>query len=141
MTADKTLEIFASQIEMHYDELDTNAINFQFVNGYLSIQIQIYIDPDNSPEENEPYFEMQDDSTGQYINIKRVYLDKNLISIKLSEAFCLKYYNISIYLPYELNFNLIDFFVNHLFLGKYVEYSDSIPNSLRIKQTQFRDFL
>ena len=140
MTVDETLEIFASRIDMHHDEPDANAVNFRHADGYLSMQIRTHVDPDDSPEENEPHLEMRDDSTGQCIHAKRVRLDKNAIFIELAEAFCSRCHDISICLPHAPDSGLADFFVNHLFPGQCVAYGDGIPDSLHIRQTRFGNF-
>ena len=101
MSNEKLLEISSSKIDMHYNELDSNAINFFHENGYLSIQIQSYIDEDNEDIENETYFEFNNESTGQYIAIKKLSIKSDQISIELSEVFCLHYSKINIKLWYH----------------------------------------
>ena len=141
MIDEQVLELSASKIDMHYDELDTNAINFQHTNGYLSIQIQIYIDEDNDPIENETYFELDDASTGEYISIQKIHLSINQISIDLSDFFCSTYSKIILNLPHGLNKKIVGFLINHLFLGGVAAYDEDFPEELKVAQTEFREYL
>lgn len=118
-----TLLLKPISIEMVYDELDTNALNFQFNEGYLSIQTSVYLEEDE--QLNEPYIEMNDQANAQCGGIKQVVFFPNKILIEFSEAppFLDKHQTIEILLTEKVDKKIVDFVNNHLFLGELTSYS------------------
>ncbi|WCM93953.1 hypothetical protein M5C99_04260 [Acidovorax sp. NCPPB 2350] len=135
------LELIAQKTEYHYDENDTNAVNFITQNGYLSLQICVYIDPGDDPPLTEPHIELDSQSGGHYGGIDSVEFHPTKVEISFRKRFLKKYDQISITIPWGIDEEIVDFFVNYLFMGDKVTYSSEVDKKLHITQTEFQENL
>ncbi len=135
------LKLQTEGVEFHYDENDTNAINFFVDGGYLSLQICVYVDPSESPPSTEPHIELNSQEQAHYGGIGSVafYCDK--LTINFPKKFLRKYDQVEILVGSKVDKKIVDFFVNHLFMGDRVRYSDEFPPELHIEQTEFQERL
>ena len=136
------LAIEANKIEFIYDELDTNAINFQTDDGYFSIQTCVYLEEDD--ELNKPQFELNDQGNSQNDGLESIIFSEKLITLNFleKEKFIKKYKAIKIKIPENIDRKVLtDFFANHLFLGEYMEYDNTFDKSKITAQTENRDYL
>jgi hypothetical protein len=134
--------IFAAEkIEISYDNLDTNAINFIKKNSYFSIQSCVYLD--ENEELNQPYFEFNNQESSQYGGISDIYFYgyKILINFEENHCFLEKYKTVEIVLENYVSRELVEFFNNYLFLGNFVHYDKDFAKSNIVAQTKERDYL
>lgn len=123
------LTLHPQKIEFVYDQLDTNAINFQLQDGYLSIQTSVYLEEDE--QLNEPYIEFNGQGNAQVGGVERVAFFRNKISIEFFESspFLDTYSSVDIWPDGGVTRQMIDFFNNHLFLGSRTEYANDFDMS------------
>jgi len=121
-------------------EKDINGVNSIIFgtdeDGYFLIQRDSFIDLKEDPMYKKPYIEMNEQN-GHYYDILKVLFSQKTIYILLERCFLSKN-QILINMQDDVNAKIIDFFVNNLFLGSVVEYSDDVDLNLHIKQTIFR---
>lgn len=137
-------EIYPEKIDFIYDELDTNAINFQFADGYFSIQICVYLESIEEDEcINDPYFELNDQAYSQAGGINKIifYNNKIVLSFKKERMFLDKYDEVIINIKDGVNKKITDFFCNYLFLGEYISYVEGFYKKNIVCQTEKREFL
>ncbi|MDA8455334.1 hypothetical protein M4R22_11240 [Acidovorax sp. GBBC 3334] len=137
----KFLELIAKKIDYHYDENDTNAVNFITQDGYLSLQICVYIDPGDDPPLTEPHIELNSQSGGHYGGIDFVEFHPDRIIIFFKKRFLREYDQIGISIPSGVDKKMVSFFVNQLFMGDKVVYAPEIDKNLHTKQTEFQERL
>jgi CRISPR/Cas system-associated protein endoribonuclease Cas2 len=135
------LKLQAEGVEFHYDENDTNAINFLVEGGYLSLQIGVYVDPCENPPSTEPHIELDSQEKAQYGGIGLVVFYPDKLTINFSKKFLKKYDQVEILVGSTVDKKIVDFFVNHLFMGDRVEYSGEFPRELHVEQTEFQERL
>ena len=135
-----TLELRPNEVDLHYNELDSNAINFRWPSGYFSIQTGVYLEPDDDPY-YDPYFEFNDQELSQAGGFSRVifHLDRIEIELETGREFMDQYP--AIHIAVKVTDEMIDFFNNYLFLGHLINYGPDIDGSRRIKQTETREIL
>lgn len=133
------LEIAPNNIEFIYDVLDANAITFQLEDVSFSIQIDIYIDEDDDDIVNEPYFELNDEMNSQVGGLEKIVFhnDKICIYFQDDNLFLDKYSLIAI--SGVIDERTIDFFINHLFLGSKIQYSNDFDKENMASRTEFPD--
>ena len=136
-----SLYIAAQQIEYVYDKLDTNALNIITKDGYFCIQRGVAIDPKDDPLYNKPHIELDSQMNGDYFDLREVIFFSKEIHIIPESIFNEKYNCIIIGVPDGVDKKIIDFFVNYLFLGDIVKYTEDIDPILHIKQTSFPELL
>jgi len=135
------LDLSAKKIEYFYDVKDTNAINFLTGDGYFSIQRCVYIDPEDDPRLNDPYWEFNSQEMADSRHFAEIIFHAKSVTLVPKGKFIGRYDLISIKLPTDVDIKLIDFFVNYLFSGDFVKYDDEVTSELRIKQSNFPDEL
>lgn len=134
------LELTSNKVDLHYNELGANAINFYLDSGYFSIQTGIYLEPDDDPD-LDPYFELNREENSQAGGFDQVIFSHNKITIVLDperhfmDRYC------AIHLTVPVTDDIIDFFNNFLFLGKIIRYDETIKEASRIQQTAQREIL
>ncbi|MBW2713280.1 MAG: hypothetical protein JRC77_05965 [Deltaproteobacteria bacterium] len=123
------------------DDQDTSVATFISGGDYLSIQACKYLEDD--PLLNEPYVEYCGQENGQYGGIERLVLHPSKIEIDFDakNVFMGKYKNIVIAMNLAVKRELVDFLVNHLFLSKYIEFSEAFDSGNIVRQTVVRDEL
>ncbi|MDN7876852.1 hypothetical protein [Burkholderia aenigmatica] len=128
------------EVEFVYDELDTNAITFRLADGYFSIQTCVYLEDDERL--NEPMVELSDQGA-QSGGLVGVLVCPREISLQFQESLCFldECSSISIVFDELVDVTLVDFFVNHLFLGDILIYGDDFDASKKVIQTRKRDYL
>ncbi|MPM77881.1 hypothetical protein SDC9_124890 [bioreactor metagenome] len=142
MSSDHEILIFhAAEVEYYFDVLDCNVINFRCLNEYFSIQVQTYLDPDNSPIENEPYFEMNHADCGMYMRVRHLTIGVRSVRVIFEDVFAEQFKGVEIFPPEAVGEQMVDFFVNQLFMGGVVKYADDFPLGMRVVQTRSRDVL
>lgn len=134
------LTIRPMEVEFVYDELDTNAITFRLADGYFSIQTCVYLEDDERL--NEPMVELSDQGA-QSGGLVGVLVCPREISLQFQESLCFldEWSSISIVFDELVDVTLVDFFVNHLFLGDILIYGDDFDASKKVIQTRKRDYL
>ncbi len=134
------LTIRPMEVEFVYDELDTNAITFRLADGYFSIQTCVYLEDDERL--NEPMVELSDQGA-QSGGLVGVLVCPREISLQFQESLCFldECSSISIVFDELVDVTLVDFFVNHLFLGDILIYGDDFDASKKVIQTRKRDYL
>ena len=134
------IELSPDKVDLHYDELDSNAINFRWPSGYFSIQTGVYLEPDDDPY-YDPYFELNEQDCSQAGGFSKIAIDGRSIEIELAAGreFLDKYSAIRI--SVKVTDEIIDFFNNYLFLGHLISYGPAIDDSRRIKQTETRSVI
>ncbi|WP_174939027.1 hypothetical protein [Burkholderia lata] len=135
------LTIHPIEIDFVFDELDTNAITFKLEEGYFSIQTCVYLEDDERL--NEPTIELNDQGSSQCGGLRQVYFASRSVELKFQEGydFLDKYSAVLISFDEFVDVKLVDFFVNHLFLGDIVCYEDDFDSSKKVVQTEKRDYL
>jgi len=103
--------------------------------GYFLIQRDSFIDLKEDPMYKKPYIEMNEQN-GHYYDVLKVLFSQRTIYILIERCFLNKN-QILINMHEDVNAKIIDFFVNHLFLGSVVEYADEVDANLHIEQTIF----
>lgn len=134
------LTIRPMEVDFVYDELDTNAITFRLADGYFSIQTCVYLEDDERL--NEPMLELSDQGA-QSGGLVWVLVCPREISLQFQESLCFldECSSISIVFDELVDVTLVDFFVNHLFLGDILIYGDDFDASKKVIQTRKRDYL
>ncbi|WP_423762418.1 hypothetical protein [Burkholderia sp. NLJ2] len=129
------------EVDFVYDELDANAVTFKLKDGYLSIQTCVYLEDDERL--NEPTVELSDQGSSQCGGLAQIVFSPREVELKFQEGdyFLSQYSAISILLDEFVDVKLVDFFVNHLFLGDIVIYGDSFDPAEKVIQTEKRDYL
>lgn len=74
-------------IDFHYDEIDANAVNFIVIDGYLSLQTCVYVDPSEDPPSTEPHIELNSQEQAQYGGIDSIVFHPEKLTIKFSKKF------------------------------------------------------
>lgn len=135
------LTIHPTEVDFVYDDLDTNAVTFKLEGGYLSIQTCVYLEDDERL--NEPTIELNDQRCSQCGGLDQIVFFPREIDLKFQEGgyFLDKYSAISIFFDELVDVRLVDFFVNHLFLGGIVTYDGSFDPAKKVSQTGARDYL
>ncbi|WP_175747181.1 hypothetical protein [Burkholderia pyrrocinia] len=128
-------------VDFVYDVLNTNAVTFKLKGGYLSIQTCVYLEDDERL--NEPMIEMNDQESSQCGGLARIVIFSREIQLEFREGahFLGEYSFISIFLDEFIDVRLVDFFVNHLFLGSIVMYGANFDPSNKVNQIRKRDYL
>ncbi|VWC50933.1 hypothetical protein BLA17378_00788 [Burkholderia aenigmatica] len=127
-------------VDFVYDELDTNAITFRLADGYFSIQTCVYLEDDERL--NEPMVELGSQGA-QSGGLVRVLICPREIRLQFRESLCFLHECtlISIVFDELVDVTLVDFFVNHLFLGDILIYGDDFDASKKVIQTRKREYL
>lgn len=134
------LELTSNKVDLHYNELGANAINFYLDSGYFSIQTSSYLEPDDDPC-HDPYFEFNKEENSQAGGFSQVIFSLNTITIVLdSERYFMNRY-CAIHLRVHVTDDIINFFNNFLFLGHIIRYDEAIKKSSRIQQTAQREIV
>lgn len=128
-------------VDFVYDVLNTNAVTFKLKDGYISIQTCVYLEDDERL--NEPTIELNDQGSSQCGGLMEIVIFSSEIRLVFCEnsRFLGEYYFISILLDELVDVRLVDFFVNHLFLGGIVVYGDDFDPSKKVDQIGRRDYL
>jgi len=160
------LDLTPQKIELVYDDLDTNAINFHLPrpDSFFCIQACAYLEDDERL--NLPYFELNEQSNSDRRRIEAVtfFGEKIVLSFTRDSMFLKKYNSVTLHFgvavervrtsqtedsafpnyKYEsvavpstepIDRVLVDFFANHLFLGRYIRYSKDFAESNKVSQT------
>ncbi len=133
-----TLEIVKTYLI--YDDLDTNCINMILENGYFNIQTSVYVDNDDEFSEI-PYFELYGQENSEYLEPCEIKFHSKEIHINFPRKIFNKYINIILRFNKEINKEIVNFFVNYLFLGSKITYSNEFNKNNIISQTNFRENL
>ncbi|QRR07825.1 hypothetical protein FPJ27_16440 [Burkholderia sp. MS455] len=135
------LTIHPIEVDFVYDELDTNAVTFKLKDGYLSIQTCVYLEDDERL--NEPTVELNDQGSSQCGGLAHIVFFPREVEVGFREGdyFLGEYSAISILLDEFVDVKLVDFFVNHLFLGDIVVYGDGFDPARKVTQTSKRDYI
>ena len=135
------LTIHPVEVDFVYDELDTNAVTFKLEDGYLSIQTCVYLEDDERL--NEPTVELNDQGSSQCGGLAQIVFSPREVELKFREGdyFLGEHPAILILLDEFVDVKLVDFFVNHLFLGDIVTYDGSFDPARKVIQTETRDYL
>jgi hypothetical protein len=168
------LDLTPQKIELVYDDLDTNALNFHLPrpDSFFCIQAGVYLEDDEEEESKLPYFELNEQSNSDCRRIDAVtffrekivlsfaadimFLDRyNSVTLHFGAAVerartcqaedsafpnC-KYESVSVPSTAPVDRTLVDFFANHLFLGRYIRYSEDFAESNKVSQTSCRERL
>jgi hypothetical protein len=168
------LDLTPQKIELVYDDMDTNAVNFHLPrpDSFLCIQAGVYLEDDEEEELKLPYFELNEQSNSDYRRIEAVtfFREKIVLSFAHDSVFLDKYGSVTLHFgaavekvrtrqtedsafpnyKYEniavpstdpVDRTLVDFFANHLFIGRYIRYSDDFAESNKVSQTSRRERL
>lgn len=138
------LTLTSLRIEYHDAELDCNALNFVLASGYFSLQRSLFIDAEDEPIFALPYFmlalpELGED--GNYNSINEVKVHMNRLQFAFAQPILSEHHNVCVILPAALDEALLDFLVNHLFLGEAVVCGDDVPSAWHRQQTEFQEWL
>ena len=138
------LTLTAQRIDYHHAELDCNALNFVLSEGYFSLQRSLFIDAEDDPIFALPYFmlaspELGEDGNYNTINEVKVFMDR--LQFAFAQPILAEQYDICVILPTPLDVTLLEFLVNHLFLGEAVTYGDDVPSAWHRQQTDFQECL
>ena len=135
------LTLTPQHVEFVYDELDTNAINFQLEGGYLSIQTGVYLEDDERL--NEAFIEFNEQGNAQCGGIERVTFFRDKISINFPESapYLGEYCSVDVWPDGGVTRQMVDFFNNHLFLGELTEYADDSDMTNASPPVAKRDYL
>ncbi|HEM7889321.1 MULTISPECIES: hypothetical protein [Burkholderia] len=128
-------------VDFVYDVLNTNAVTFKLKGGYLSIQTCVYLEDDERL--NEPTIELNDQGSSQCGGLVQIVIFPREMQLEFHEnaRFLGKYSFVSILLDEFVDVRLVDFFVNHLFLGGIVMYGGDFDSSKKVIQIRKRDYL
>jgi hypothetical protein len=156
------LDLTPQKIALVYDDLDSNAVFFQLPrpDSYFCVQACVYL------EDNEilnlPYFELNEQSDSHYRRIEAAtfFGEKIVLSFAHDSMFLKKYGSVTLHFgatvekvrTYQtedvavpstepVDRTLVDFFANHLFLGRYIRYSEDFAESNKVSQTSDRERL
>jgi hypothetical protein len=135
------LNISPKEIEFIYDELDTNAVNFQFDGGYFSIQTGVCLESEEDDDmANEPFFELNDQGNSQVGGQQEITFYENKIVIMFSDdnLFNGEFKTITIIFGKNITSEMVDFFNNYLFLGEYIRYDFSFPDNKKVIQNKYK---
>jgi hypothetical protein len=123
------LNLSVESIEFVYDQLDTNALNCKLSDGYFNIQTSVYLEEDE--QLNEPFIELNDQSSAQCVGIERVvFSDADVVVQFAKGSWFLKSHGIvRLSIRGGVTRGIVGFFVNSLFLGEIVSYSDDFDRS------------
>ena len=132
----------AIDYEIIYDELDTNCFNIIFEDGYFNIQSSVYIDPDFEYSEIT-YFELSRQENGRYLDPNKIIFQpkKIIIIFDKNEKFLNTIQEIHIIFPNEIKKELVEFFNNYLFLGKFIQYSSDFDKHKIVQQNLEREVI
>ena len=83
--------------------------------------------------------ELGEDGNYNTINEVKVFMDR--LQFAFAQPILTKQYNIYVILPTPLDVPLLEFLVNHLFLGEVVTYGDDVPSAWHRQQTEFQEWL
>jgi hypothetical protein len=168
------LDLTPQKIELVYDDLDTNAVNFHLPrpDSFFCIQAGVYLEDDEEEEVKLPYFELNEQSNSHYRRIGAItfFGEKIVLSFPHNSMFLEKYSSVTLHFDatvervrtcqtedstfpnykYEsiaipstepVDRMLVDFFADHLFLGRYIRYSENFAESNKVSQTSYRERL
>jgi hypothetical protein len=168
------LDLTPQKIELVYDDLDTNAVNFHLPHpdSFFCIQAGVYLEDDEEEESKLPYLELNQQSSSDYRRIKAVtfFREKIVLSFSPDSMFLKKYSSVTLHFgaavervrtqqtedsafpnyKYKsiavpstapVDRTLVDFFANHLFLGRYIRYSEDFAEPNKVSQTSRRERL
>ena len=127
-------------IEYTYDHLDCNALNFVLENGYFSIHRSIVIDAEEDPIFALPYFMLASPDwgdEGNYNAITELHISPHQLNFTFANAIAAEQTQVHIHNTQPIDFQLMDFLVNDLFLGDVVAYAEEMPTELRVEQVLF----
>ena len=129
-------------IEYSYDHLDCNALNFVLENGYFSIHRSIVIDAEEDPIFALPYFMLASPDwgdEGNYNAITELHISPHQLNFTFANAIAAEQTQVHIHNTQPIDFQLMDFLVNDLFLGDVVAYAEEMPTELRVEQVLFQE--
>ena len=127
-------------IEYSYDHLNCNALNFVLEKGYFSIHRSIVIDAEEDPIFTLPYFLLASPDwgdEGNYNAITELHISPHQLNFTFANAIAAEQTQVHIHNTQPIDFQLMDFLVNDLFLGDVVAYAEEMPTELRVEQVLF----
>ncbi|MFC9660041.1 hypothetical protein ACFVJ5_07360 [Nocardia sp. NPDC127606] len=133
-----TLRIVPKEIELIYDQLDTNAINFREADGYFSIQTGVYLEEDGQLD--EPQFELNDQGNSQFGGLRQALFSKDELTLEFADdtPFIEKHKTVDVDLSSADIHQVVDFFANHLAMGDIIAYTADFPDADKVEQTEKR---
>lgn len=132
----KILSIIPNNIEYVYDNLETNAISFIWDNNYFTIATGEILEEDDDPDYIE--FELNDQGNFRIGNLDKVVFYNDRLEIIFTDLYLKKYEKSVIYT--EVNKKIVDFFINYLFLDKFIIYDDSFNKSNIVEKERVREY-
>ena len=126
-------------IEYNYDVHHSNAINFTDDDQWLSIQRSIVADEGDDPIFKKCNFATSNGNLIGYIDIGKIEFKKYSIIISFSSILANGLSGVEVCLVDEINEEIIDFFVNYLFLRDVAEFSSEIDVKLHVAQVLFQE--
>lgn len=132
----KILSIIPNNIEYVYDNLQTNAISFIWDNNYFTIATGEILEEDDDPDYIE--FELNDQGNFRIGNLDKVVFYNDRLEIIFTDLYLKKYEKSVIYT--EVNKKIVDFFINYLFLDKFIIYDDSFNKSNIVEKERVREY-
>ena len=128
--------------EFVYDHLDCNSLNFVLKDGYFSIHRSIVIDAEDDPIFALPYFMLSSPewgNEGNYNAITELHISPHQLNFTFANAIAAEQTQVHIHNTQPIDFQLMDFLVNDLFLGDVVAYAEEMPTELRVEQVLFQE--
>lgn len=132
----KILSIIPNNIEYVYDNLETNAISFIWDDNYFTIATGEILEEDDDPDYIE--FELNDQGNFRIGNLDKVVFYNDRLEIIFTDLYLKKYEKSVIYT--EVNKKIVDFFINYLFLDKFIIYDDSFNKSNIVEKERVREY-
>lgn len=132
----KILNIIPANIEYVYDNLQTNAISFTWDNNYFTIATGEILEEDDDPDYIE--FELNDQGNFRIGNLDKVVFYNDRLEIIFTDLYLKKYEKSVIHT--EVNKKIVDFFINYLFLYKFIIYDDSFNTSNIVEKERVREY-
>lgn len=130
------LTILPRNIEYVYDDLETNAISFTWDNNYFTIATGEILEEGDDPDYIE--FEFNDQGNFRIGNLDKVVFYNDRLEIIFTNLYLEKYEKSVIYT--EVNKKIVDFFINYLFLDKFIIYDDSFNTSNIVEKERVREY-
>jgi hypothetical protein len=126
------------KVDYHFAELDANAINFYLPEPYkyFSIASGIFLEGDEKLD--QPEFEIGDQQMHRG-GLRAVVFSPGVVELGFdkSKPFLKRYRVVRLLVGDALDRRMVDFFVNYLFFGRIVDYTDDFDTALKVVQTQF----
>jgi hypothetical protein len=126
------------KVDYHFAELDANAVNFCLPepHKYFSIASGIFLEGDEKLD--QPEFEIGDQQMHRG-GLRAVVFSPGVVELGFdkSKPFLKRYRVVRLLVGDALDRRMVDFFVDYLFFGRIVDYTDDFDTALKVVQTQF----